>query len=88
MGNLASRRARKLQEDIPAYLIPGSRHLAEFRQSQNDIQKCVVLFAHGGGYARGEARMYVNYMERWITKGAQVGLDLAFVTVEYRKSFA
>ena len=29
--------------------------------------------------------MYLNYMERWINEAAGVGLDLKFISVEYRK---
>ncbi|OQV06042.1 hypothetical protein CLAIMM_10680 [Cladophialophora immunda] len=83
VGNLSLRRARRVEEKVPAYLIPGTRQLSEFARSVKGKQQCVVLFAHGGGYARGEARMYINYMERWIAKSAQRDLDLAFFSVEY-----
>lgn len=83
--NLSLKRARKLDDGVPAYLIPGARPLSEFRLAQKGRQASVVLFAHGGGYARGEARMYVNYMERWVRQAAQTDLDLVFVSVEYRE---
>lgn len=85
-------RVRKLDHDIPAFIVPGSRSLSEFTAAQTTTEagagqrKCVALFAHGGGYARGEARMYLNYMERWVRDAAADGLDLVFVSVEYRKS--
>lgn len=79
-------RARKIN-GIPAYLVPGSRHLSSFRANSASSQRCVVLFAHGGGYARGEARMYVNYMERWVNVATRDNLELAFVAVEYRMCF-
>ncbi|KAK5045787.1 hypothetical protein LTR84_008880 [Exophiala bonariae] len=82
VGNVPARRARKL-ENIPAYLVPGSRELSDFAGPKHETRRCVALFAHGGGYARGEARMYLNYMERWIRVAAQASLDLAFLTVEY-----
>lgn len=85
-------RVRKLEGNVPAYLIPGSGSLEDFSASISDQatpkvrrQKCVALFAHGGGYARGEARMYLNYMERWVREAAVAHIDLAFVSVEYRK---
>ncbi|KAL2834155.1 alpha/beta-hydrolase [Aspergillus pseudoustus] len=83
--HMPEHRAHKINE-IPAYLVPGSSHLSSFRGQSPSVQRCVVLFAHGGGYARGEARMYVTYMERWINIAAQHRLDLAFVTVEYQLS--
>lgn len=83
VGKLAPHRARKV-ENVPAYLIPGSRHLSDFAGPKSERKRCVALFAHGGGYARGEARMYINYMERWVRGAAQEELDLVFLTVEYR----
>jgi acetyl esterase/lipase len=50
------------------------------------VQKCVVLYAHGGGYARGEAKMYINYMERWVKAATLENLDMVFLSVEYRRS--
>lgn len=50
----------------------------------DDPSSCLVLYAHGGGYARGEARMYLNYMERWQREAEKVGLELTFLSVEYR----
>lgn len=91
VGNLPARRARKVNENSPAYLIPGTRHVSDFaRKEKGTTPKCVVLYAHGGGYARGErargeARMYLNYMERWVASARKTSLDLAFFTVEYRE---
>ncbi|KAH0842475.1 hypothetical protein FOPE_07489 [Fonsecaea pedrosoi] len=87
VGDLSRRRARQVDEKVPAYLIPGTRGLSDFAQPKDDgkKQRCVVLFAHGGGYARGEARMYVNYLERWVAESARRDLDLAFYSVEYRE---
>ncbi|KAK5400811.1 hypothetical protein LTR06_011232 [Exophiala xenobiotica] len=48
----------------------------------HDMQ-CVAVYAHGGGYARGEARMYIRYMERWVRVAAEAGIHLTFVSVEY-----
>ena len=86
VGKVSLKRARKVDEKVPAFLVPGTRQLSHFSQPSNAKQRCVVLFAHGGGYARGEARMYLNYMERWIANSAQEDLDLAFFSVEYRES--
>lgn len=85
VGNLSVQRARKVDESVPAYLIPGKRQLSDFARKANGIQRCVVLYAHGGGYARGEARMYLKYMERWIASAAEKDLDLVFFSVEYRE---
>lgn len=85
VGNLPVKRARRINVQLPAYLIPGSQTLHEFLERETNHQKCVALFAHGGGYARGEARMYVNYMERWVRFAAESNLDLIFLSVEYRK---
>lgn len=84
VGFVSANRARKL-DNVPAYLVPGSRVLSDFGGPKRENRRCVVLFAHGGGYARGEARMYLNYMERWVRAAAQAGLDLVFLTVEYRE---
>ncbi|KAF4996271.1 hypothetical protein FDECE_12515 [Fusarium decemcellulare] len=51
---------------------------------QGAQKRCVALYAHGGGYARGEANMYVDYMERWVAVAKESGLDLVFLSVEYR----
>ncbi|EXJ66286.1 uncharacterized protein A1O5_10438 [Cladophialophora psammophila CBS 110553] len=83
VGKLSAKPARKVDEGVPAYLIPGKRQLSEFARGGHGKQRCVVLFAHGGGYARGEARMYLKYMERWVAEAARKGLDLAFFSVEY-----
>jgi acetyl esterase/lipase len=86
VGNISPRRARKVDETVPAYLIPGTCDLADFaRKGKGATQRCIVLYAHGGGYARGEARMYLNYMERWLASARKRSLDLAFFTVEYRE---
>jgi len=84
VGNLPLHRARKV-DGTPGYLIPGSRQLSEFTCPKVGTKACVALFAHGGGYARGEARMYANYMERWVRGAAQARLDLVFLSVEYRE---
>lgn len=47
----------------------------------------VVLYAHGGGYVRGEARMYLWYFKRWIAVAKTKGLEIIFVSVEYRTYF-
>ncbi|KIW78550.1 hypothetical protein Z517_08388 [Fonsecaea pedrosoi CBS 271.37] len=72
------------------YVIPGTSDLESIAngeshgQSEAASRTCVVLFAHGGGYARGEARMYLRYMERWIRFAREKkGMDLVFVTIEY-----
>lgn len=85
VGYLPANRARRVNPHIPAYLIPGTQTLGEFSDRKSDRQKCVALFAHGGGYARGEARMYVNYMDRWVRFAAEAKLDLVFLSVEYRE---
>ncbi|KAJ4204163.1 hypothetical protein NW759_015000 [Fusarium solani] len=74
-------RARRVGVDWTGYVIPGSRDL-KYKQPNNGLQ-CVVLFAHGGGYARGEARMYLDYMKRWIEGALEEGLNLTFLSVEY-----
>ncbi|OAP57404.1 hypothetical protein AYL99_08142 [Fonsecaea erecta] len=83
VGKLPIGRARKVDGSVPAYLIPGRRELAEFAVPNPKRQQCVVIYAHGGGYARGEARMYLRYMERWVREASKENLDLVFVSVEY-----
>lgn len=66
------------------YIIPGNDD-SETEKSPYDGKSIVVLFAHGGGYARGEARMYVPYMLRWVKVASEQGLEIVFCTVEYRE---
>ncbi|RFU29303.1 hypothetical protein B7463_g7036, partial [Scytalidium lignicola] len=66
------------------YVIPAHKSLSAFSEdAANSRPCCVVLFAHGGGYARGEARMYLKYMLRWEATAAKSNLDLVFLSVEY-----
>ncbi|KAH7125998.1 Alpha/Beta hydrolase protein [Dactylonectria macrodidyma] len=78
--NCPETRARRIGSDWTAYVIPGIRELHTTAQTPG---ACVVVYAHGGGYARGEARMYLNYMERWQSEAASHGLEITFVSVEY-----
>lgn len=80
--NCPSERARRVGSKFTGYIIPGSADLAVLAGKR---KYCVVLYAHGGGYARGEARMYLNYMDRWVKGAAEAGLNLVFLSVEYRK---
>jgi len=75
-------RARKVGDGWTAYVIPGTKQLDTVAVSPGT---CVIVYAHGGGYARGEARMYLNYMEHWQSEAAKRGLEIIFVSVEYRK---
>lgn len=77
-------RARRLGTDWTGYLIPGSV-LKEATLDHGELRSCVVVYAHGGGYARGEARMYMRYMERWVKEAEKHKLKLRFLSVEYRK---
>ena len=69
------------------YIIPGTvspRHsFAKGRTLERPA--AVIIYAHGGGCVRGEAKMYLNYFERWVKVAADKGLDIVFVSVEYRK---
>lgn len=78
-------RARKIGSGWTAYVIPGTQKLEAVVA---EPRTCVVVYAHGGGYARGEARMYLNYMERWQREAAELGLKIVFVSVEYRTSLS
>ena len=66
------------------YLIPGTENLQRFAKVPQNENRKVVLYAHGGGYARGEARMYIPYMERWIRCASEQDLEIVFLSVEYR----
>lgn len=83
-------RARRIgTADWTAYVIPGSKSLDTVAQetvSAESSTPVIVVYAHGGGYARGEARMYLNYMERWQKEISKLDVDLTFVSVEYRAS--
>lgn len=65
--------------------MPGTVNLDSLAYIPNGSRKIIALYAHGGGYARGEARMYLPYMQRWIEAAVSHGLELCFLTVEYRK---
>ncbi|EXJ66159.1 uncharacterized protein A1O5_10775 [Cladophialophora psammophila CBS 110553] len=85
--NCPESKAREVGKGWTGYLVPGSRDLAEFAGGVAAAdRKAVVLYVHGGGYARGEARQYLRYYERWIREAAKAGLDLIFLTVEYTLS--
>lgn len=70
-----------------AYVIPGTvspRH-SFAKDRVLDRPGAVIIYAHGGGYARGEAKMYLNYFQRWVKVAAERGIDIVFVSVEYRR---
>lgn len=85
VGPVSETKARSISPDAPAYIIPGAKTLKVLAARQSSSSHCVIIYAHGGGYARGEARMYIRYMERWVSCAAAKGLDLTFISVEYRK---
>ncbi|KAH8807485.1 Alpha/Beta hydrolase protein [Xylogone sp. PMI_703] len=71
-------------EGWSGYIIPARKSLSTFsKDAAKSRSCCVALFAHGGGYARGEARMYLKYMFRWEVIAAKSNLDLVFLSVEY-----
>ena len=67
------------------YVVPGP-DTNVLRQAIGDGRLRVVLYAHGGGYARGEAKMYAPYMKRWVDVAKEKGVEIVFLSVEYRKS--
>jgi hypothetical protein len=78
-------KARLVHEpDFKAYIIPGTESLADTSTTTDASNVCIALYAHGGGYARGEARMYIRYMERWRNAAQRRGIKLVFFSVEYR----
>lgn len=79
--NCPETRARRVGSKFAGYVIPGTAQLAV---SPGDKHRCIIIYAHGGGYARGEARMYLNYMDRWVNGAAEAGLEIVFLSVEYR----
>lgn len=84
--NCSTEDARKIASDsCSAYVIPGTSILPTSGQQSFPFRKVVILYAHGGGYAWGEARMYIHHMKRWVARARQDRLDLVFVSVEYRK---
>ena len=83
--NCPETRARRVCSKFTGYVIPGT---AELTVSLGDEHRCIVIYAHGGGYARGEARMYLNYMDRWAKGAAEAGLEIVFLSVEYRKLYS
>jgi acetyl esterase/lipase len=66
------------------YVIPGP-DTNILRHAIGDGNVRVVLYGHGGGYARGEARMYVPYMQRWVAVAREQGVEVVFLSVEYRE---
>jgi acetyl esterase/lipase len=85
VGDVPQERARKIDPKLQAYLIPGSKDLSRYAKASENGKSCVVLYAHGGGYARGEPRMYMNYMEQWVKVASRAGLDIVFLSVKYRR---
>ncbi|KAF5857630.1 hypothetical protein ETB97_005483 [Aspergillus alliaceus] len=78
-----SSEARRVGLDWSGYVIPGTKNLKDLQFSDLNPNTCIAIYAHGGCYARGEARMYLNYMKRWTQGAAAVGLDITFLSVEY-----
>jgi hypothetical protein len=86
VGEVPESKAKEIKADFHAYFIPGDKFFLLSQLAKSPSQaRCVVLFAHGGGYARGEAKMYMRYMERWERAAKESGLDLVFLSVEYRE---
>lgn len=82
----SEREARKLEGDgWVGYLIPGHDPLASYVNQALEERCRIILFAHGGGYVRGEARMYRRYMRRWRQCARERGLRILFLSVEYGK---
>ncbi|KIW25996.1 uncharacterized protein PV07_09128 [Cladophialophora immunda] len=74
--------ARRIGKDWIGYVIPGTSNLDDAASSSRHAAR-VVLYAHGGGYLAGEARMYRNYMTRWVQAASLQDIKLTFVSVEY-----
>jgi hypothetical protein len=85
VGLVADTKAKRVGSDWTGYIIPGNHSLKSAATKEPAESRCVALYAHGGGYARGEAKMYINYMERWVRFAAESGMDLTFLSVEYRE---
>ncbi|KAH8754663.1 Alpha/Beta hydrolase protein [Hyaloscypha sp. PMI_1271] len=67
---------------VPAVLVPPGKKLETLsRQTERTV---VLLYAHGGGYAFGEALMYIDAYKRWIREAEANGLCLIIVSVDYR----
>ena len=80
----SQREARMLEGDgWTGYLIPGHDTLANYVNQPLEGRRRIVLFAHGGGYARGEARMYMRYMQRWRQCASVQGFQILFLSIEY-----
>ncbi|KAF7527642.1 hypothetical protein PCG10_002606 [Penicillium crustosum] len=81
VSNCPASRARPVEgANWKGYIIPGSCTLLD---NDDEYKYIIILYAHGGGYVRGEARQYLNYMERWINAAAGKGIKLIFLSVEY-----
>ncbi|KAJ5707659.1 hypothetical protein N7488_007460 [Penicillium malachiteum] len=84
VGQVPESRAKLIKSDFVGYLIPGNKsHLLSQISAKPSNSQCVILYAHGGGYARGEAKMYLDYMERWVRCARSKDLDIVFLSVEY-----
>ena len=75
------------KKEFKAYVVPGTVSIRHTFAKDRTLERpgAVIIYAHGGGYARGEAKMYLNYFYRWVAVAAQKGIDIVFVSVEYRK---
>ena len=85
VGPVPDHKARQVGTDFTGYIIPGYKDFKTPTAAHQGHGLCAILYAHGGGYARGEAKMYINYMERWEREAAKIGLDIVFLSVEYRE---
>lgn len=69
------------------WLIPGGKDaLSTLERAAKQDDHRVVIYAHGGGYARGTARMYTPYMHRWAGGATGHGIKLIFLSLEYSKT--
>lgn len=88
IGLVSDTKAKRICDDFVGYLIPGRKAgLIDVVAGGDTANRCIVLYAHGGGYARGEAKMYIKYMERWERVAKELGVDIIFLSVEYRECF-
>ncbi|EME82840.1 uncharacterized protein MYCFIDRAFT_196288 [Pseudocercospora fijiensis CIRAD86] len=82
IGDLPEHKAKRLDvgSSVMLYAIPGWT----WEKRRCGIGKNIIaLYAHGGAYARGEAKMYIESMERWERAATERGWGLTFVSVEY-----
>ena len=78
VGPVPDNKAKRVGTDFTGYLIPGYKNLKADAVRHSGHSSCVILYAHGGGYARGEAKMYIKLYGKMGTRSRRSWLEHCF----------